>query len=784
MRKQLMATALAMAAAAAFATDLEKRESVEVSPTGEVRLASEGEVFFRDDLSDASRWGRPMDHDKSLRVTVGADCPEGGKCLEIAGTVATHRDNAWCVRSKKYPFTPKAERFMMRMQVTSPTIEAERIVSHGSNWGTAIEWFDESGAPLEVTQLFYPIPLMGFAAVRAKGKIPPKARGFLVRLGFDWPDIPGGEAVRMRGLVLSYASDKKVYDRTGEIVSYPRAAEGAQVSWEAETPKGTRVRFQYAGAETTEALRAAVFRGPDGTANTFYDRPFAVPEKFMRYRVVLESDGTATPVLSAVTIGARRDDCFQNRPDRIPPYVRLVNATAPIEDVHFRPELEITDPSTVDWSSVTVKVDGEEATPQFRRSGDRLLYAGPERTWAPKLHKVQVVAKDWVGNVHTAEKRFYVGVRPDVPQMNVRDDGIVLVDGSPFFPIGIYGVKPCPANGQSWDNAMKGLKEAGFNIVQSYSPPRVKFLDAAAKAGLKVISRPRMPESLEFESYRPRPEILAWYLGDDTSGHCTPMELRDRMDAMKGADGRRLTCQADGAGASYRDYAAGTDIFIPEIYPIRTGDAQNVRDGMAHVSNAMRLSRRCAREAGLATRSVWALMQQFRGWTNWKRFPTKAELVCSSFSAIANGANGIMWYTYSGGPSKYNKNIINYGAIDDPERWADLKEVVAHINDIKDALVERTPPDQPIVAVKAGPNSDIMDNPSVVALLKRHADAAYVIAVNDTPEAVTVDIKVPGIAAKGEAMWEGRSVSAPGGVVSEVFEPLAVHVYRFPIAVK
>ena len=58
------------------------------------------------------------------------------------------------------------------------------------------------------------------------------------------------------------------------------------------------------------------------------------------------------------------------------------------------------------------------------------------------------------------------------------------------------------------------------------------------------------------------------------------------------------------------------------------------------------------------------------------------------------------------------------------------------------------------------------------------------IAVNDTPEAVTVDIKVPGIAAKGEAMWEGRSISAPGGVVSEVFEPLAVHVYRFPIAVK
>ena len=380
MKTPLLATSFAIAAAAAFATDLEKRESVsrtaapirqqtvEVSPTGEVRLASEGEVFFRDDLSDASRWSRPMDHDKSLRVTVGADCPEGGKCLEIAGTVAAHRDNAWCVRSKKYPFTPKAERFMMRMQVTSPTIEAERIVSHGANWGTAIEWFDGSGAPLEVTQLFYPIPLMGFATVRAYGKIPPKARGFRVRLGFDKPDIPGGEAVRMRDLVLSYVSDKKVYDRAGEVVSYPRLAGGAKVSWEAKTPQGTRVRLQYAGAETAAALHAAGFRGPDGTANTFYDGPFAVPEKFMRYRVVLEGDGTATPVLSSVTVGGRRDAGFLNRPDRIPPYVRLVNATAPVEDAHFRPELEITDPSTVDRSAVTVQLDGMASFESTSRS--------------------------------------------------------------------------------------------------------------------------------------------------------------------------------------------------------------------------------------------------------------------------------------------------------------------------------------------------------------------------------------------------------------------------------
>ena len=777
--KKTLLTTIALAAAAAGATDLELRKSVDISPQGEVRLAAEGEIFFRDSLADASRWGKPMDHDKSIRVTVGADCPEGGKCLEIAGTVTEARDNAWCIRSAKQPFEPKTERFMFRMQVTSPTIEAGSITPHGKNWGTAIEWFDEAGAPLEVTPLYYPIPLMGFATVRTGGKIPPKARSFLVRLGFDGPNVPGGEAVRMRDLALSYVSEKKTYDRYGEIVSYPCVAGGASVSWDCQAPKGTRVRFQYAGAETSAALHKTAFRGPDGTAATYYDRPFAVAEKFMRYRAVLESDGHATPVLTSVTVGARRYVDFLNRPDRIPPYVRLVNAPAPVEDVHFKPELEITDDSTVDWTAVTVKLDGEEATAQFRRAGDRLSYVGPERTWAPKLHKVQVVAKDWVGNVHTAEKRFYVGTRPDVPQMTLRDDGVVLVDGQPFFPIGIYGVKPCAANGQSWDGAMAGLKAAGFNLVQTYTSPRAKFLEAAAKAGLKAFSRPRMPEDWEFEPYRPRPEILAWYLGDDTSGHCTPMELRDRHDAMHAADGRRLTCQADGTSYVYRDYAAGTDVFIPEIYPIHAGDAQDVRDGIARVSASLRLARTSARKAGLTTRSVWALMQHFQGWTNWKRFPTRDELVCSSFSALANGANGIMWYTYSGGPSKFNKNVMNYGAIDDPKHWAELCEVVARVNEIKDVLLERTPADQPAVRITQGPKADILDNPSLITLLKRHAGQTYVIAVNGTPEALTAELRIPGVAPTGEVLWERRTVSAPDGVLSESFAPLAVHVYRF-----
>ena len=100
--------------------------------------------------------------------------------------------------------------------------------------------------------------------------------------------------------------------KEGALESAPHAVPPAAVCrlfWEAATPPGTAVRFQVRTAATREALANAVFGGPDGTADTFFDKPgspLPTPSAgFLQYRAVLTTtDPATTPYLKRVTFSA------------------------------------------------------------------------------------------------------------------------------------------------------------------------------------------------------------------------------------------------------------------------------------------------------------------------------------------------------------------------------------------------------------------------------------------------------------------------------------------------
>ena len=144
-----------------------------------------------------------------------------------------------------------------------------------------------------------------------------------------------------------------------------------------------------------------------------------------------------------------------------------------------------------------------------------------------------------------------------------------------------------------------------------------------------------------------------------------------------------------------------------------------------------------------------------------------------------HGANGITWYTYFGGPKKHGKGF-NYGALSTPERKAVMFELSRRIAELAPALLEPTPKPQPKVEFLSGKDRDVLDQPSVTCLLKKHDGNAYLLAVNAVRSPVRVRIPLSGVATTGEAMWEGgRRVSIVGGALEDEFGPQAVHVYRF-----
>lgn len=212
----------------------------------------------------------------------------------------------------------------------------------------------------------------------------------------------------------------------------------------------------------------------------------------------------------------------------------------------------------------------------------------PESGSLPNLHHVLVKARDFAGN--SCEQLWWISVQAPPPSgvTAMRDDGVILVDGQPLFPIGLYSVWKREHNGNDFNRCFTELREAGFNTIHTYHAQRdadlLEYYAAAERHGLRVIIAPRGGANSRdaqnavrtvIEECR-QPALLAWYLADDTASHISADELRRVHRAIRDVDPFHVTVQADGVFAGgprpsrYTDYVDSTDAFLPEIYPIRS----------------------------------------------------------------------------------------------------------------------------------------------------------------------------------------------------------------------
>ncbi|NLE53456.1 MAG: hypothetical protein GX617_00840 [Lentisphaerae bacterium] len=411
----------------------------------------------------------------------------------------------------------------------------------------------------------------------------------------------------------------------------------------------------------------------------------------------------------------------------------------------------------------------------------------PSESPEPNLHTFQIIAADLAGNRAQAERHVLIDEPPTQNIVSLRDDGFVLVDGKPFFPIGAYAVCKRECNNNSLDQAFADLKKAGFNFAHTYSSTRnanfQEFLDAAVKHGFKVwVASDAGANSTQVGNYLrtvareyKHPAILAWYLADDTSGHVSPEDLTELHQAIRDLDPNHLTVQADGVGRpdtpNYLPYVHATDAFLPEIYPIHDADS----DGPAKVISDMQLVHANLASAGNPVKSIWAIIQYFQGWTSWKRFPTFAELRAMSFLAIIHGAHGITWYTYGG----FDKN---HGMADTPETWNNMATVATQLSQLSDVLTEPTPPQLEPPTIGSGPATDSLGHPAISALLKFHRGNAYLFVASSAREPIRASFRLDArLAGKATAkvLFENRSAAVQNGFLADDFKPYDVHIYQF-----
>ena len=515
-----------------------------------------------------------------------------------------------------------------------------------------------------------------------------------------------------------------------------------------------------------------------------------VPHGAQQMMVQFGVDGPNVPPGEKISVRKAKVTLFpkgEKLPDeRIPdlraPVVRS-RFSSPSEDAWLKVVYEISDYTAVDWDSVAVTDVVAKAAIPFVRDGMRITLT-PGTAWSAGRHLIDIAVKDLLGNAAVSRKVFLIGEKAAAREVELRDDGVALVNGKPFFPIGMYAVSPYAFNSNSFDVAVRDLKKAGVNTVHSYGHRfDPELFAAAAKHGARQWTSGHGARNANdtwfMATGRTDRTVLAWYIGDDTSMNTTPGQLLDRDEAVKMLDPTRITCHADGVRASaaksnYQEYVNYADVFMPEIYPI---DGFKDERCVAEVCRDMDRCWEDIRKHGDGRpRGVWPILQCFHG-KGWKRYPTAQEMYAMSFAALIHGGNGITWFKYGAGIGEEGTHYS--GMFRTQEDWRAMTNITHRIARMSPILLERTPVQPPPAEIVSGPKTDAFGKPSVTLLMKVHRKARYVFAVNAVNEPVRARFSIGGAkSAKVAVAWERREIAMSGDSFEDDFGAYGVHVYR------
>ena len=222
---------------------------------------------------------------------------------------------------------------------------------------------------------------------------------------------------------------------------------------------------------------------------------------------------------------------------------------------------------------------------------------------------------------------------------NLTGTGTILVDGEPFFPIGLYhlSVSHYPM-----------VAEAGFNCVQGVGPQDLErfgeALDACEANGLKMdvplYAAGQVKANLEdslaaIEAYADHPAVLCWKIIDEPDGRPEiANEVPEVYAALKATGAPQpieLTlCLPPGFGY----WANFCDIMQVDPYPIPRQPLTMVSDWM---DTAM---------AGLEPwQNLTAVLQS--GWIpEPMNQPTPEQARSMVYLSLIHGAKGLFWYSF------------------------------------------------------------------------------------------------------------------------------------------
>jgi len=297
-------------------------------------------------------------------------------------------------------------------------------------------------------------------------------------------------------------------------------------------------------------------------------------------------------------------------------------------------------------------------------------------------------------------------------------NGTLLWNGKPFFPIGMYH----PAGEESY----KLLAENGFNAIQGNAVLDLdKFktsLDLAQKYGLAVDVplyngmkvKDNLVNSLEkVKRFANHPAILDWKIFDEPHIHPdggVAVDIPSAYRALKAADPNHPFELTLNSAATQQFWGNFCDIVQPDVYPLPRFPITQVSDMAKGAKDLMQ-----------PWQNLSIVLQS--GWmADLSNQPSVAQARSMVYLALINGAKGIWWYSMRDPGWDLTKTPL----------WPHMKEINAEVKVLSAPLM-------------LGENVPIkISNSNVQASARKYQGKLYIMVTNPTDGKSDATITVPG----------------------------------------
>ncbi|MBR4171422.1 MAG: hypothetical protein IKR48_07205 [Kiritimatiellae bacterium] len=344
-------------------------------------------------------------------------------------------------------------------------------------------------------------------------------------------------------------------------------------------------------------------------------------------------------------------------------------------------------------------------------------------------------------------------------------DNRLLVDGKPFFPLGMYwsGIK---------QEELEVFAKGPFNCIMPYAEPKREQLDRLHEKNIKVIysvkdvyagsSWPRVKTEAEelpyigkkVAEFHDHPALLGWYMNDELPLH----PFRPRMEAhqtfMEQNDPDHPTWVV-----LYQDpqgYQQTCDVLGIDHYPVPG----------SFLGNMLKKTRKIA-DRTFGEKPIW-MVPQAMDWAVYKkgeeakkqRFPTLFELRSMAWQCIAGGANGLIFYSWF--------DLHKKTAHDPFEKtWPMVCEMANEIKRYEQVMLSDAP--APKASHEAGEEFAVRT--------WQYNGTAYVLAVNASDKETTTTITFSSPFSKLATDF-GPAAKLEGNRITATWQPFEPAIYR------